>query len=432
MKKMISAIAAFVLAVCLVPVTVHAQAAGISINGDFSDWSSVAKTKLSNHPYYDSIALIYDDTYIYMYVQEKTSQAWDTWYPDLSLQVDGTTKDFRINRTDYSGSDGTFALTVANSWNGTINNASGFVTRSEGFNTWEIRIPIQAVFTANGEDATADNAVARQVSSVVANVSKDGVVSLTAVDYGNETDFEPEETPEEKPTESEETPTEPGDAEDVREEQPTEPGSSARPLAIDGYFDDWDGVPKTLISYGSHNSDGTINEYHNAAMVVRDGYVYVYVRMSDLYQSQIPVDELHLTINGQDKAFIIRGRNEQNVIDWGKDVYHLSNGINNGLGIFYRDGGNIALGEAAITVSEGNPNDTFEFRMSIEELEKLYGLEAGTIGNGAKLEFYSPNIGPEKVTVVGTSTGAYLGIGICLASVLAAAWYRRNRKQALS
>lgn len=425
MKKTISMIAVFIMVFCLFPKTVHAASAGVVINGDFSDWSNVPKTVLSNHPYYDSVALIYDDTYIYMYVQEKTSQAWDTWYPDITIQVDGTGKTFRINRTDYSGSDGTFALSVANDWNGAINNASGFVTRSGGFNTWEIKIPIQSVFTANGDDGNADNAVSRDVSNIVANINNGGNISLTAIDFGNEAEVpsEPEEEPEKEPETPDET---------EEEEVPTQPGSSARPLAIDGYFDDWDSVPKTLITYGSHNSDGSINEYHNAAMVVRDGYVYVYVRMSDLYQSQIPVDELHLAINGQDKAFIIRGRDDQNYIDWSRDVYHLANGINNGLGIFYRDGGNLALGEAAVTISGGNPNDTFEFRMSISELEKLYGLEEGTIGNGAKLEFYSPNIGPDRVTVVGTSTGTYLGIGLCVVSVLAAAWYNRKRKQALS
>ncbi|MBQ8188621.1 MAG: Firmicu-CTERM sorting domain-containing protein [Lachnospiraceae bacterium] len=201
-------------------------------------------------------------------------------------------------------------------------------------------------------------------------------------------------------------------------------------LAVDGYYDDWEGIPETLISYGSHNSSGTINEYHGAAMIVTDNHVYVHVRMSDLYKSQIPVDELKLTINGVEKSFVIRGRDSQNNINWNTNVYGLAEGSHDGLGIFYRDGGSVALGEAVLTIREGNPNDSFEFRMNVEELEKLYGLPAGTIGNGAKLEFYSPNIGPEKVTVVGTPTGAYIGIAFGFVIALAAAFGINKRKQA--
>ncbi len=213
---------------------------------------------------------------------------------------------------------------------------------------------------------------------------------------------------------------------DTDEEEESGDGS----LAVDGYYDDWEGVPQTLISYGSHNAGGTINEYHGAAMIVTEEHVYVHVRMSDLYQMQIPVDDLKLTINGVEKSFVIRGRDSQNNVNWNTNMYGLSEGIHSDMGIFYRDGGSVALGEAVLTISQGNPNDSFEFRMNIAELEKLYGLPAGTIENGAKLEFYSPNIGPEKVTVVGTPTGAYIGIVLGFVIALAAMFKQSKRKQA--
>ncbi len=201
---------------------------------------------------------------------------------------------------------------------------------------------------------------------------------------------------------------------------------------VDGYYDDWERVPKTLISYGSHNTGGTVNEYHRGAMVVSGDYLYVQVTMSDLYQQQIPVDELLLTINGRTQAFILRKRNGNNTINWSPEVYSLSPGIHQDIGIFYRDGGQVALGEAAITISNGSPNDSFEFRMKIKDLEKLYGFSDGTISNGAMIQFYSPNIGPDKITVVGTSTGTYIGITLCLSVVLAALWGQKRRKQAYS
>ena len=218
------------------------------------------------------------------------------------------------------------------------------------------------------------------------------------------------------------------DVEEDDEDEDEKSGGGS--LAVDGYYDDWEGVPETLISYGSHNAGGTINEYHGGSMIVTEEYVYVHVRMSDLYQQQIPVDDLKLTINGVEKSFIIRGRGAQNVIDWNRNMYYLGEGTHGDMGIFYRDGGQIALGEAILTISDASPNDSFEFRMSIADLEALYGLPAGTIGNGAKLEFYSPNIGPEKVTVVGTPTGAYVGVAFGVVIALAAMIRQRQRKQA--
>ncbi|MBE5882326.1 MAG: Firmicu-CTERM sorting domain-containing protein [Lachnospiraceae bacterium] len=202
--------------------------------------------------------------------------------------------------------------------------------------------------------------------------------------------------------------------------------------AVDGYCEDWSGIPETMITYGSHNTGGTIYEYHGGSMLVSDGYVYVHVRMSDLYQQQIPVDELILTINGVSKSFIIRKRNADNTINWDEEVYALPGGISSDLGVFFRDGASVALGEAVVKIAEASPNDCFEFRMKISELAPLYGMDEASIENGATLQFYSPNIGPEKVTVVGSSTGTYIGIALCFAVVLAALYGQKRRKQAYS
>ncbi len=208
-------------------------------------------------------------------------------------------------------------------------------------------------------------------------------------------------------------------------------GFGAEAATVDGYYDDWSGIPETMITYGSHNAGGQIYEYHGGSLLVSDGYVYVKVRMSDLYQQQIPVDELVLTINGQARSFILRKRNADNTVNWSDEIYSLGSGIHTDIGIFYRDGASVALGEGAITIAEASPNDGFEFRMKISDLEALYGLESGTIENGATLQFYSPNIGPEMVTVAGSSTGTYIGILLCLAVVLSAL-AGQKRKQAYS
>lgn len=253
-------------------------------------------------------------------------------------------------------------------------------------------------------------------------------VETTEVEVEVEEPAEVPETPEEPDI------TAPAGGEPEQEEEMVPPVeeekkvSGGGALAVDGYFDDWEGVPETMISYGSHNTGGTVYEYHGGSILVSGGYVYVHIRMSDYYQQQIPVDDLKLTINGVEKSFIIRKRTSERSVDWDPAIYALSQGIHSDLGIFFRDGASVALGEAAVTISEASPNDSFEFRMKISELEQLYGFEPGTIENGAKLEFFSPNIGPEKVTVVGSSTGTYIGILLCFA-VVVSAFGGQKRKQ---
>ncbi len=425
MKKGLSVFLVTILVLCMFNNVSYASSAGISMDGNFSDWSNIPSNDLSGNAYYSNASMVYDDTYIYLYVVENTSEQWDTWYPTINLNVDGTSKSIKVSRTDYSGSDGTFGLNVQNSWSGAINNASGKVTRADGVNQWEIKIPIRTVFTSNGDDGSAYNDVPYDASSVSASWSDGGSVSLTALDYGNNVANDTGEVTTEEGQSSSEVTTEA--TEDIIEASTEDPVPSGS-FAIDGYYDDWANIPKTLISYGSHNADGSINEYHQGAIIMSGEYVYVHVRMSDLYLQQIPVNELYLSINGIDKAFNIWGCNSDGSIDWANGAYGLSNGIHTGYGIFYRDGGNISLGEAAVTVLEGSPNDAFEFRMKISDLEQLYGLPEGTISNGAKLEFYSPNIGPDKVTTVGTSTGTYVGIIICMISVCSVYYYRKRKK----
>ena len=56
--------------------------------------------------------------------------------------------------------------------------------------------------------------------------------------------------------------------------------------------------------------------------------------------------------------------------------------------------------------------------MKISEVEKLMGLEQGTIASGVKVEVTMPNVGGGKVTMVGTSTGAFFSILLMAGAVV--------------
>lgn len=212
---------------------------------------------------------------------------------------------------------------------------------------------------------------------------------------------------------------------------------TASPMDIDGYYDDWDQVPESAIediTYGSHNWSGdNIREHHAGKMIIRDGYVYVNIQMSDLYQQQIPTQYLILTIAGKEQAFNILGKDANGNPEW-TTISNLAVGRNAGLGIFCNgDTSQIPAGDAAVTTTGRKGGDSFEFRLSIADLENFYGLPEGTIANGAKVEFYSPNIGPQKVTAVGTPTGSEMGIGLCVSitglALLLSDYKKRKRNE---
>lgn len=200
---------------------------------------------------------------------------------------------------------------------------------------------------------------------------------------------------------------------------------AASEIQIDGYYDDWERIPKTKISYGSHNS----REMHEAAVVMGEEYLYAYVRLSELYQTQIPVSEYRLTVNGKTVVLSILGKDDAGNVNWGVNPYQLSVGIyKDEFGMFHRDNIKQSLGEVAVTITNDLPNDALEFRMRLDVLEELYGFPAGTIKNGANISFCNPNLGTQSVELLGTSSGALAGVTLCMASVGLAFVFRKKRK----
>ena len=209
------------------------------------------------------------------------------------------------------------------------------------------------------------------------------------------------------------------------------PGKTAHAeeeIRIDGYYDDWERIPKATLSYGSHNA----KEKHEGAMVMGEEYLYGYVRLSDLYASQMPVNEYYITVNDKTVVLYILGKDEAGNLNPEFDPYQLANGTyRNEIGLFQRERAAVSLGDVALTVTDGSPNDTLEFCIRLSVLEELLGLPEGAIKNGAEVSFRNPNLGAESIQLVGTSTGAIAGTVLCVASVGLAWFFNRKRKQSV-
>lgn len=210
---------------------------------------------------------------------------------------------------------------------------------------------------------------------------------------------------------------------------PGKQAMAAGSIQIDGYFDDWESVPKAKVGYGSHNGW----EEHEVALLTDGEYLYGYVRMSGLYGQRIPIDQYWIMINGRAMAHAIRGCNADGTPNHMKQLVEVKEGIyKEGYAFF---GSNWEKsGDVAICITEGRPNDTLEFAMSLKDLERLYGFKEGTLtgggmARGLSIQMWNPNLGDETVGLAGTSTGTFVGLGLCLATVGGVWIYRKKGKQ---
>lgn len=194
-------------------------------------------------------------------------------------------------------------------------------------------------------------------------------------------------------------------------------------IQIDGYYDDWEGRPKTEITYTSNNKQ--CNHYGQLAL---DGdTLYGHFKMNELYTSGMQLQIWYLTINGKTFAMQIQPEKNGN-IDWSTQAPR-SEGIHTNLKAFIGYGNNNECdSKVAYTVYDAEhkvntPGDEVEFSLSLKRLAELTGIPADEMGT---ITIQNPNIGGQGVSIAGSSTGPVVGVLIAL--LLAAGYVAKKRK----
>lgn len=195
-------------------------------------------------------------------------------------------------------------------------------------------------------------------------------------------------------------------------------------ITIDGYYDDWEEMPMGKLTWNSNNGEA----HHDVSFIKDNQYIYIYVRMHPHYQSPIPIYSINLSVNNKTCQMFLGYVNQSGTTDWGRQVNLNDDGTFLDLHPFTYYPNN-SLGDAAVTVSKGSPNDRMEIRVSIDSLEDVLGLKRGTVNSGSQLQLNMPNVGAGSVQLFGTSTGSFIGIALCIVAVIAARLYRTYRKR---
>ena len=378
----------------------------------------------------------------------------------FDLSADGVSLD-RLNAiilNNGNNGDGS-SFSVKDAWSSEISGASGTVTNTGKkqyygyeFMTWKIQVPLDTYASFNldtlkvtykgqstevtvGTKNTTEEASTENTEEITSATEKDSTEEILTTEDTTET--EKNDTTEISGTESEdssatipETTSEDNNSAtttgEMTDEATTETTGGIHVggnIQIDGYYDDWEGRPKTEITYSSNNKQ--CNHYGQLAL---DGdTLYGHFKMNELYTSGMQLQIWYLTINGKTFAMQIQPEKNGN-IDWGTQVPR-SEGIHTNLKVFLGYGNNNECdSKVAYTVydaehKDNTPGDEVEFSLSLKRLAELTGIPADEMET---ITIQNPNIGGQGVSIAGSSTGPVVGVLIAL--LLAAGYVAKKRK----
>lgn len=199
-------------------------------------------------------------------------------------------------------------------------------------------------------------------------------------------------------------------------------------LTIDGHYGDWEGYPKTTITYSSNNAECN----HYGQLAISGDKLFGHFKANDLYTGNMQIQIWYINING--RQFPIQIQNESGGrIDWSKGM-PTATGTYTGLKMFFGYSGGDELGSnVALTIydsvhGQGAKGDEIEFSLSLSKLAEYTGIDPDQMGT---ITIYNPNLGGQGVTIAGSSTAPWLGIAICLVAVGGVTLYRRKKKKSV-
>lgn len=365
----------------------------VIIDGTFSDWDSYDLAYVNANGV-SMVSMNCDGTNLYMRIIE------DAGY-DFSFPWRGTTTGITSNmgkvlwlNAQVDGKDENASITFLG-----IEGAYGKCGRVDGVFNWEISIPLTEIWQGITYVSEISMISRQNTSKPIMTVSNPAYVDRG--ENGGDLDVDSN-------------------------------------IVVDGYYQDWDRIPHTEITYGNYDKANN----HIGALYMGEEAMYVHYKLNRLFDSHIRVDYMELKINGKlYKLWVLPVDGDGN-IDWNRQnqIQSLGQGIYTDYGVFISDVPNASTyynnlnGQAAITIYETprtqkSLGDEVEFSLSYDRIEELTGIKRSEI---RKVELYNPHIGGQWITCVGTSSGPLLGVGISIVVSIGLYYVlskRRRRKE---
>lgn len=367
---------------------IKAEAPTINIDGNFQDWISASQQlqEISNSDF-SGYAAFQDDEATYLHIVGKSN--WIGLQGDSLKYIDEAQKERTINLYGLNGDPFILSIREMDKDNRVMEGASMSGSIQNNNREWEIKLP----------------------KSVTGNISK---FIFHNTEISNIPTLQEVTTPEEP-----ETPVEPENP-----EEPTTP-PVGNGILIDGYFDDWTNLHHIDIDWQN-------NVVTEACAVLGDeDSVCVHVGTAYREDRHLNLDDICISINdGPTTQIKLRQYNSDGSISTDSLSDIKQNKRYEMAAVIEKDGKKFNLGNAFYSTKMAKNREDFEFCIDLTELEKALGLPEGSINSSSKIEFTFPSIGDGNIIIEGTTTGPFIGIGLCIAIVAIGLGLnkRKNRK----
>lgn len=331
----------------------------------------------------------YDESYLF--IQAEKYSGVDNWYAMAIYSMEIKSSGGKLSIQVEPADDQMLKIHNQNGY-AIISEASGNYSYQSGAGHWEIRIPLDILEKDSGNGNI--------------NIKMDWA-------GGNHV----EKTARYESGSSDSSGSEP-DSSGPGSGEPGAPNG----IVIDGYYDDWEGIPPTIFTHHGYNN----KTKHKVSVVKDDTYIYVHVKLSEYYNQQIPINAMYFDIEGKGIIQVCLRFTNNPFFEFG--LYTLKPGRHGELSPFLV-GRWSDLGEAYVTIPDEGNTDQMEYRINIEKLEKVMHWPKGTINNCGKITVTMPNLGDQKIVVTGTSTAPYVGVAISLAALISIFAFRTYRRK---
>jgi uncharacterized protein (TIGR04145 family) len=358
--------------------------AGITIDGDFSDWDAIDKTgkiEGTNDCLWDAAA-IWDGDYVYLYLMENPN-----WYDG---NIHGASPYYNGNFMIQTSRGDKTSLKIQGLQ---LVEAPAGATLAYNNHQYEIAVPVTSLkgfkvnstsslnFGVMGDDWYPDIMIVGGLEDV-SRIDTDDVVASTKTE-----------------------------------------------IKYDYDFTDWDNYPHEIIQYSSAGIDATDSaialysdgdqlfghvSYYNAYYSYSDIFSYLSLAVNGDYGNYLP-----LTCYMEDDEGNVYTCFRPDNFRMGRYEYHIF-----GMGDSYNPGAwTTDYGKLYLEVSPTGAVEA-EFVISLEKVAAYYHMEQ-TDFKTIHMQFI--RIGYKWVTTAGTSTGPIVGILLCVGVVVAAQVYRKKR-----
>lgn len=207
----------------------------------------------------------------------------------------------------------------------------------------------------------------------------------------------------------------------VVDKRPAHDSSSG--IVIDAAFDDWYGIPKTPVSYQKEY-------WHNLAMVMDEKYIYIYWQTAPECKEVFPVKHAQLSVNDKKVGFCFGNESVKNL---GNRVLQRGQEEQVYLNTYYPKAtqNDARLGDLGLRIPSRSASEEgviWECSISIDALISNGFVPAEYFDTAPEVTLKVPDLGAE-IVVVGTPTGPWVGIALCVGVVGVTYGYRRRKRK---